>query len=92
MTAAHNAQFYSPTTFRLHSLTLLLPYVSEVGPPALRRMLLKCIPSANVQSVRRMVDLMDKTSREVILSNQRDNEDASEKVGGGKDIMSILRA
>ncbi|KAF7965105.1 hypothetical protein HWV62_45577 [Athelia sp. TMB] len=71
-------------------LTLLLPYVSEVGPPALRRMLLKCIPSANVQSVRRMVDLMDKTSREVILSNQRNNEDASEKVAGGKDIMSIL--
>ena len=69
-----------------------MPYVSEVGPPALRRMLLKCVPSKNVQSVRRMVDLMDKTSREVLLSNQRDDADASEKIGGGKDIMSILRA
>ncbi|KAF7966090.1 hypothetical protein HWV62_40176 [Athelia sp. TMB] len=80
---------FIPTIFRLQSLLLLLPYVSELGPAALRRMVLKFVPSANVQSVRRMVDLMDETSREVLL-NQMGDVDVSEKVGGGKDIMGIL--
>ena len=61
------------------------------GSPALLRWLVERVPSADVQSFRAMVDLMDATSHEVLRS-KRGGPAVPEKVGGGKDIMSILRA
>ncbi|KZP25687.1 cytochrome P450 [Athelia psychrophila] len=79
-----------PTLFRLRFLPLLMPYVSELGPPSFRRALVKLVPSADVQSLREMVDMMDKTSHEIVRSKQQSNLAEHEQVGGGKDIMSIL--
>ncbi|KZP14957.1 cytochrome P450 [Athelia psychrophila] len=79
-----------PTVFRLPVLERLLPYVSELGSPAFRRAFVKLIPFADVQSVRRIVDMMDKTSQEIVRSKEVNNLVADEQTGGGKDIMSIL--
>ncbi|KAF7969443.1 hypothetical protein HWV62_27341 [Athelia sp. TMB] len=79
-----------PTVSRLQALVLLLPYVSGLGTPAFRRALVKRIPSADVQDVVRIVDLMDNTSHEIVRSKQNSNAGAADHIGGGKDIMSIL--
>lgn len=49
------------------------------------------MPSADVQSTRKMVDLMDETSQEIVRSKRESKLASHEQVGGGKDIMSILR-
>ncbi|KZP14970.1 cytochrome P450 [Athelia psychrophila] len=79
-----------PTIYRLPVLQRLVPYVSELGSPAFRRAFVKLIPFADVQSVRRMVDMMDKTALEIVRSKEPTSLVGDEKVGGGKDIMSIL--
>ncbi|KZP14942.1 cytochrome P450 [Athelia psychrophila] len=79
-----------PTISRLPIFSLLLPYVSEIGPPALRRAFVELVPSANVQIIRKIVDLMEKTSHEIVSSKQQGSLVEHEQVGGGKDIMSIL--
>ncbi|KAF7969442.1 hypothetical protein HWV62_27339 [Athelia sp. TMB] len=79
-----------PTVTRLQALLPLLPYVSELGTPAFRRALVERIPSEDVQNVRRIVDMMEEVSRDIVHSKQRNNGDASGQVGAGKDIMSIL--
>ncbi|KZP14943.1 cytochrome P450 [Athelia psychrophila] len=81
----------APTLFRLPFLPRLLPYVSDLGSPAFRRAVVKLIPFTDVQSLREMVDMMDKTSHEIVRSKESGNLVADEtEVGGGKDIMSIL--
>lgn len=70
---------------------LLLPYLTKIGPRAFRRAVVELYPSADVQSVRKMVDLMADTSREILHSKHQGSR-IDEQVGGGKDIMSILRA
>ncbi|KAF7972720.1 hypothetical protein HWV62_17178 [Athelia sp. TMB] len=85
--AAHDAR--SPTAFRLQKLALFVPHMARWGSPALLRWLVERVPSADVQSLREMVDLMDATSHEVLRSKQG-GTDVPEKVGGGKDVMSIL--
>ncbi|KZP14939.1 cytochrome P450 [Athelia psychrophila] len=79
-----------PTLFRLPILSLLLPYVAELGSPAFRRAFVKLMPFADVQSIRRMVDMMDETSHEIVRPKESSDLVEHEKVGGGKDIMSIL--
>ncbi|KZP14971.1 cytochrome P450 [Athelia psychrophila] len=83
-------QTHSPTVFRLPILQRLIPYVDGLGSPAFRRAIVKLIPFADVKSAREMVDLMDKTSHEIVRSKESSNLVANEEVGGGKDIMSIL--
>ncbi|KAF7974851.1 hypothetical protein HWV62_11087, partial [Athelia sp. TMB] len=81
-----------PYSLAVKSLAFLplLPYVSELGTPAFRRALVERIPSEDVQNVRRIVDMMEEVSRDIVHSKQRNNGDASGQVGAGKDIMSIL--
>ncbi|KZP22742.1 cytochrome P450 [Athelia psychrophila] len=79
-----------PALFRLQLFPLLLPYVSELGPASLRRAFVKLVPSTDVQSLRNIVDMMDKTSHEIVGSKQQGSLVEHEQVGGGKDIMSIL--
>lgn len=75
---------------------LLLPSVVGIGSPGFRRFIVKLLPSRMIQSVREMIDLMDKTSHEVLRSKREAMQQGDEVVrtaaGGGKDIMSILRA
>ncbi|KAF7972145.1 hypothetical protein HWV62_11119 [Athelia sp. TMB] len=78
-----------PTIFRLEVFVLLLPYLTKIGPRAFRRAVVELYPSADVQSVRKMVDLMADISREILHSKQQGSR-IDEQVGGGKDIMSIL--
>ncbi|KZP08117.1 cytochrome P450 [Athelia psychrophila] len=79
-----------PTMFRWQILPLVMPYVSELGTPAFRQGVVKLIPFADVQSIRSIFDMMEKTSQEIVRSKQQSNLEEHEQVGGGKDIMSIL--
>ncbi|KAF7969971.1 hypothetical protein HWV62_25452 [Athelia sp. TMB] len=82
---------FVPAISRLRGVALMLPYITWLGSPGLRRALVGWIPSADVRNVQKIVDVMDETSHEIVRSKQKDNADVAEKVGGGKDIMSILR-
>lgn len=72
-----------------------LPYVVKLGTPALRRKLLDWTPSAVLQRVKGIVDIMDKTSAGIYQKKkqalERGEEAVSQQVGRGKDIMSVLR-
>ena len=72
----------------------LIPYVGNLGPPGLRRFLLKLLPISEIQKIRYMVDVMHQTSVEIFQTKtaalQRGDETILEQVGRGKDIMSIL--
>ncbi|KAF7973832.1 hypothetical protein HWV62_14110 [Athelia sp. TMB] len=68
----------------------MLPYVTGLGPAVLRRALVEHTPFAVVQNIRKMVDVMDDTSHEIVHSKQKTNTDVPGQVGDGKDIMSIL--
>ncbi|KZP14954.1 cytochrome P450 [Athelia psychrophila] len=81
---------FIPTLLRLPVLSRLLPYVSGLGSPAFRRAFVKLVPFADVQSLRRMADMMEKTSQEIVRAKESSSLVAGEKAGGGKDIMSIL--
>lgn len=73
---------------------LLLPYFSGIGSPAFRRAVVERIPSVAVQQGRKIVDLMDNTSRDILKAKreviQRGGEAVTQQVGSGKDIMSVL--
>ncbi|KAF7973852.1 hypothetical protein HWV62_14150 [Athelia sp. TMB] len=61
-----------------------------LGTPALRRAVVERMPSADVQDVVRIVDVMENTSHDIVRSKQANGAHGTEHVGGGKDIMSIL--
>ncbi|KZP14916.1 cytochrome P450 [Athelia psychrophila] len=87
---ALSVKSFFPALFRLQLLQHLVPYMPELGPPSLRRAFVKLVPSADVQNLRKIVDMMDKTSHEIVQSKQQGGLAEHERVGGGKDIMSIL--
>ncbi|KAF6751311.1 cytochrome P450 [Ephemerocybe angulata] len=72
----------------------LLPYVHNLGSPRFRRAVIDALPWKGLHDVRDIADVMDKTAVEIFESSKRalkDSEsDMSQRVGGGKDIMSIL--
>lgn len=67
-----------------------------MGPPGLRRFLLDLTPIANVQRVKDIVDIMDRTSAEILADKKAalasGDEAVLKQVGQGKDLMSVLRA
>ena len=77
-------------------LRRLVPYVSDLGPPAFRRWLLGVFPHKGVQKLKSIVDVMHERSVEIYnLKKQaldQGDEAVAHQVGEGKDIMSILRA
>jgi hypothetical protein len=85
---------YRPTLFNLSVARLLIPYVGNLGPPGIRRFLVKLLPFSNVQKLCKMIDIMDKTSTEIFQSKkvalEQGDEALLKQVGHGKDIMSIL--
>lgn len=89
-------RFSRPTISKLTVARFLLPSVIWIGSPGFRRFILELLPSRTVQSAREMIDLMDKTSHEVLRAKreamQQGDEAVLQQIGSGKDIMSILRA
>lgn len=77
-----------PLTRRLSHLAI------KVGSPAFRRFVLKLLPFPDLQKLREIVDLMDKTSVDIFQSKKAAIEKGEEavlaQIGRGKDIMSIL--
>ena len=73
----------------------MLPFLVKLGPPNLRRFLCQMIPSADVQKLREVVDIMWDTSVRIVEAKkaalEMGDEAVMEQVGRGKDIMSILR-
>lgn len=77
-----------PAGFKLYIPLQLLPMVTWIGTPAFRRTIVELIPSTNVKSVIKLIDIMHTTAYSVFLSKQeamKRGEDA------GKDVTSILR-
>lgn len=73
---------------------LVIP-VKKLGPAWLRRRLLEKLPLKKIQILRQIIDLMDATSQTIFTEKKSaiglGEEHMTEKVGQGKDIMSILR-
>lgn len=80
---------------QLSVLRRIVPYLPEFGPPWFRRKLIQLIPNKNVQKLRHIVDTMHERAVEIYQEKKRMLEQGDEalkdKVGEGKDLMSILR-
>ena len=66
--------------------------VLELGPAKLRRFLVRMVPWPKLQRLRKMVDIMDKTTLDVYNAKKTALQDdsISQHVGKGRDIMTIL--
>jgi len=73
----------------------LIPFLSKLGTPAIRRKLLLAIPWPRLQKLGKSIDLISEASQEILrtkrelLANR--DEALMEQVGEGNDIMSVLR-
>ena len=78
----------------LHHLRGLLPYIPNIGPPALQRKLVDLIPHKGVRLMKKFVDGMHRESVKIYKAKlealARGDEAVAKQVGEGKDIMSIL--
>ena len=78
-------------------LALFAPYFTRLGPPAFRRWLLdRFVPVRKLQTVKEIVDTMDRQSRIVFAAKKRALEEGDDavarQVGEGRDVLSILSA
>ncbi|KAG5653381.1 hypothetical protein H0H81_000768 [Sphagnurus paluster] len=85
-----------PTMFTMRfARVLLLTTLVKLGPPKFRRVMVELLPFKNVQKLKNMVDIMEKTSVDILEGKknalQRGESAMMEQVGQGKDIMSILK-
>jgi len=85
---------FFPSVSKLGPLLALLPVVAKIGSAPFRRRVVELIPSKTVQTVKDLIDIMDYYGHEV-LQKRKDaiasgQEILSEKVGRGKDIMTLL--
>ncbi|EMD37583.1 hypothetical protein CERSUDRAFT_154296, partial [Gelatoporia subvermispora B] len=89
---AHKA--LGPKLARLMIYQLVLPYVIDMGPPALRRRLLDWFPDARVRDLKRIVYTIYDRSKQIYLEKKaalaRGDEAVQQQLAQGKDIMSIL--
>ncbi|KAI0359964.1 cytochrome P450 [Trametes cingulata] len=71
-----------------------LPFVHYLGPPRFRRWLLELVPHKGVQRLKGIVDIMHSRSVELYREKKaaalRGDESLSDRVAGGKDVMSVL--
>lgn len=69
------------------------PWVVNIGSPGFQRAVVNALPWKGLHDVRDMIDVMHTTSVEIFEATKRSlekGEDLSARIGGGKDIMSIL--
>ncbi|EJF59817.1 cytochrome P450 [Dichomitus squalens LYAD-421 SS1] len=87
-------KLFQPVQAEVSLLRRLVPYVSDLGPPAFRRWLLDMFPHKGVQQLKSIVDVMHERSLEIFQLKKQALEQGDEavahQVGEGKDIMSIL--
>ncbi|PPQ71481.1 hypothetical protein CVT24_011975 [Panaeolus cyanescens] len=84
-----------PTTFKLRfALSLVLPYVVNIGNPAFLRKAIDWIPIASVKKVRDLADVLHQTSIEIYQRKKKalaeGDQSVAEQIAQGKDILSIL--
>ena len=84
-----------PMQAEVSLLRRLVPYVSDLGPPAFRRWLLDMFPHKGVQKLKSIVDVMHYRSVEIYRSKkealEKGDEAVAQQIGEGRDLMSILR-
>jgi hypothetical protein len=71
----------------------LSKYVTKLGSPKFRRAIVDLLPWKKLHELRDMVDVMHNTSVEIFEATKRSLEggaDPSRRIGGGKDVMSLL--
>lgn len=84
-----------PTFFGVGLQWYFSPLIAYLGPPRFQRFLLDLYPHEKVQQLKRVIDML--WSQSVALVEEQKaaleaGDDAmNQRVGGGKDIMSILR-
>lgn len=85
---------YRPTAFGLRLYRPLLPIALKIGTPAIRRRILKLIPSTRLQRMREISDAIDAHSKRIFEEKKqalaRGDEAVLKQVGAGKDILSRL--
>ena len=74
---------------------MFVPYVRRLGSPSFRGWLFDLIPSTMTKTIKEIVDTMDIESRKIYTaaktSLEAGDDDAVQRMGEGKDIMSVLR-
>ncbi|KIK57108.1 hypothetical protein GYMLUDRAFT_774192 [Collybiopsis luxurians FD-317 M1] len=84
-----------PTMMRLHFWrTNILPRVSRIGTPRLRRFVVDLLPWDDLHHMRDMVDYMHTVASGIYESKKRafekGDEVVTQQIGRGKDLISIL--
>ncbi|KAF8072005.1 cytochrome P450 [Lyophyllum atratum] len=73
---------------------VLLPLLVKIGTPSFRRSIMELLPFKNLHRVKDIVDIMEKTSVDILDGKKRALEEGDtavmNQIGQGKDIMSIL--
>ena len=86
----------SPLGNSLEAIRQLLPRIEKLGPAHLRRKLIDFWPNMKLKQLRDIVDIMDDTAVDVYKKAkegmEKGDEELVNRVGQGKDIMSILRS
>ncbi|KAH9481363.1 Cytochrome P450 monooxygenase 91 [Psilocybe cubensis] len=72
----------------------ILPYLTRIGTPRFRRFVVDCLPFKEIQDLKGVLDVLHKTSEEILESKRKaiaeGDEAVAAQIGRGKDIISIL--
>ncbi|KAL5504184.1 hypothetical protein ACEPAH_8258 [Sanghuangporus vaninii] len=83
-----------PTLFKTTFLRRFLPWVTKLGSPAFRRKVVETVPSKLIKECIEVVDVLESGSKIIYEKSKKAMENGdeaiSEKVGMGKDILSVL--
>lgn len=86
--------YLRPKGFGLLLLRRSLPYIVKIGPAWFRRKLIDISPIKALRDVRNIIDVMDKTSKDIYDKKKQALAQGDgavlNQVGRGKDIMSLL--
>ncbi|KAI0628905.1 cytochrome P450 [Trametes polyzona] len=86
---------FQPLLMRLNVIQHFFPFLVNIGSAWMRRKAVELIPNENVQRFKRVVDIMHERAvaicqeKKQLLASSGDDAFA-DKVGNGKDLMSIL--
>ncbi|KAI0355254.1 cytochrome P450 [Trametes cingulata] len=83
-----------PAAGEIQLLRRLVPYLCDIGTPWLRRKVVELIPHRGLQRMRNIVDVLHRHAVAIYEEKKRALEEGdevlSQKIGEGKDLMSIL--
>ncbi|KAJ3756193.1 cytochrome P450 [Lentinula raphanica] len=72
----------------------VLPLVSKIGPPSLRRFIINIVPWKNLHQMRDIADYMYHVATEIFEEKKRKlvagDEAVKNQIGKGKDVISVL--